>query len=84
MRFTGKTAVVAGAARGIGRAVALKLAMEGANIVAFDINTDELLRLKSELEEYTKDFLCLECDIRDEASYISGQNIQIDGCRKTM
>ncbi len=67
MRFTGKTAVVTGAARGIGRAVALKLAMEGANVVAFDINTDELLRLKGELEEYTKDILCLECDISNEA-----------------
>ena len=67
MRFTGKTAVVTGAARGIGRAVALKLAMEGANVVAFDINTDELSRLKGELEEYTKNVLCLECDISDES-----------------
>lgn len=40
MRFTGKTAVVTGAARGIGRAVAHKLAMEGASVVAFDINAD--------------------------------------------
>ena len=66
MRFTNKTAVVTGAARGIGRATALKFAMEGANVVALDINTEELARLKGELEEYTKNILCLECDISDE------------------
>ena len=67
MRFSGKTAVVTGAARGIGRATALKFAMEGASVVALDINTEELARLKGELEAYTTDFLCLECDISDEA-----------------
>lgn len=67
MRFTDKTAVVTGAARGIGRAVALKLAMEGANVVAFDINTEELSRLQGELAAYTDHVLCLECDISDEA-----------------
>ena len=66
MRFTNKTAVVTGAARGIGRATALKFAMEGANVVALDINTEELARLKGELEEYTNNILCLECDISDE------------------
>ena len=66
MRFTNKTAVVTGAARGIGRATALKFAMEGANVVALDINTEELARLKGELEEYTSNILCLECDISDE------------------
>lgn len=67
MRFAGKTAIVTGAARGIGRAVTLKFAMEGARVVAIDINTEELSRLKGELKEYTEDILCLECDISDEA-----------------
>lgn len=67
MRFAGKIAIVTGAARGIGRAVALKFAMEGARVVAIDINTEELARLKGELEEYTKEILCFECDISDEA-----------------
>lgn len=37
-RFAGKTAVVTGAGRGLGRASALRLAAEGANVVAVDID----------------------------------------------
>ena len=35
--FTGKTALITGAANGQGRATALALAREGANIVAIDV-----------------------------------------------
>ena len=37
-RFTGKTAVVTGAASGIGRSVALRLAAEGGRVIGLDIN----------------------------------------------
>lgn len=39
--LTGKTALVTGAARGIGKAIALKLASEGANIAFTDLVIDE-------------------------------------------
>ncbi len=38
MRFAGRTAVITGAATGIGRATALKIAGEGATVVAADID----------------------------------------------
>jgi 3-oxoacyl-[acyl-carrier protein] reductase len=38
MRFTDKTAIITGAARGIGAATALRLAREGAHVVVVDIN----------------------------------------------
>ena len=37
-RFKGRVAVVSGAARGMGKAVALRLAEEGATVVAVDVN----------------------------------------------
>jgi NAD(P)-dependent dehydrogenase (short-subunit alcohol dehydrogenase family) len=40
MRFAGKTAVVTGAASGIGKATALRLASEGATVIAADIDDE--------------------------------------------
>ena len=48
----GKTALVTGAARGIGKAVAQKLASEGANIAFTDLNHDDNVKaLEKELNE---------------------------------
>ena len=49
----GKTAVITGAARGIGRAIALKFAAEGADIAFSDIRYDENCQsLEKELSEH--------------------------------
>ena len=41
MRLAGKTCIVTGAARGIGKAIGLRLASEGANVVFADIDTKQ-------------------------------------------
>jgi NAD(P)-dependent dehydrogenase (short-subunit alcohol dehydrogenase family) len=48
-RNANKTAVVTGAASGIGRAAALRLSSEGARVVACDINEDGLKSLLNEI-----------------------------------
>ena len=49
----GKVALITGAARGIGKAIAVKYASEGANIVFTDLNIDDnALATKAELESY--------------------------------
>jgi len=49
-RFVDKTAVVTGAGSGIGRATAVRLAHEGARVVATDISAERLQELSTELE----------------------------------
>jgi 3-oxoacyl-[acyl-carrier protein] reductase len=51
IRFDGRTAIVTGAAHGFGRAIALRLAAEGARVVACDVLADEL----GETEQLGKD-----------------------------
>jgi 3-oxoacyl-[acyl-carrier protein] reductase len=48
-RLSGKTALVTGTAQGIGRALALKLAVEGANVFANDLDADRLKSLEAEV-----------------------------------
>lgn len=68
MRFDGKTALVTGAAAGIGRAAAIHLAKEGAQVVLVDINNEKLELVKKEIEAYTDQVLTFACDISDEAA----------------
>jgi NAD(P)-dependent dehydrogenase (short-subunit alcohol dehydrogenase family) len=49
-RLAGKSAVITGAAKGIGRATADVFAAEGARIVATDIDAEGLERLRVDLE----------------------------------
>ncbi|MYD10993.1 MAG: SDR family oxidoreductase [Chloroflexi bacterium] len=49
-RLTGKTALVTGAARGIGRAIALRFAAEGANLVLCDLNLESLREVAADAE----------------------------------
>ncbi|MCP1470375.1 NAD(P)-dependent dehydrogenase (short-subunit alcohol dehydrogenase family) [Sphingobium sp. OAS761] len=47
-RFAGKSIIVTGGASGIGRATALRLAAEGGQVLAFDLNGDALAALADE------------------------------------
>ena len=66
MRFENKTALITGAAVGIGRAVALKMANEGANLVLVDYNAETLEKLAKELDFCKDKVLTVVCDVGDE------------------
>lgn len=74
MHFQNKTVFITGASRGIGKAIALKLAAEGANIIIAAKSVTENPKLggtiysaAEELEAAGGKALAVQCDIRDEA-----------------
>jgi len=73
MLFTDKTAFISGATRGIGKAIALRLAKEGANIVIAAKSVEENTKLGGTIFSAAKEIetaggkaLAVQCDIRFE------------------
>ncbi|MEO6819658.1 MAG: NAD(P)-dependent oxidoreductase [Ginsengibacter sp.] len=73
MHFKNKTVFITGASRGIGKAIALRLAKEGANIVVVAKSVEENPKLggtifsaANEIEEAGGKALAVQCDIRYE------------------
>jgi NAD(P)-dependent dehydrogenase (short-subunit alcohol dehydrogenase family) len=63
MRLDGKTGIVTGARRGIGRAIALALAREGATVVVSDISQEDSQKVVDEIKRMGRRGLALKCDV---------------------
>ncbi|WP_019091047.1 acetoin reductase [Komagataeibacter europaeus] len=63
MSLVGKVAVVTGAAQGIGRGIALRLAHDGADLVLVDINQDRLADVRAEILALDRRVITLAADI---------------------
>ena len=63
MEIAGKVAVITGAASGIGRATALALAREGADIVLSDIDRDGLEQVRAEIESLGRKAVTVRADV---------------------
>lgn len=71
MRLKGQTAIVTGGGRGIGRAICLELAREGANIVIAARTEKEIQETASMVEAENRQALALSTDIREEKQVIN-------------
>ena len=71
-RLENKRVLVTAAGQGIGRAAALAMAAEGAEVFATDINPEGLAQLKSEATGRLEAF---ELDVRSEASVAAGVEV---------
>ena len=63
MRFTAKTALVTGAGKNIGRAIALAFAREGANVIVCDINCENAEKVVSEIKAAGGNAIAGVCDV---------------------
>lgn len=62
LRLKSQVAVVTGAASGIGRAIAIRFAQEGAKVAIFDINEKEAKKIAQEIGDQA---LAIKTDVRD-------------------
>jgi len=67
VRLEGKNALVTGAGRGIGRAIALALARDGASVAVADINGENAERVRAEAETLGRKAVALRVDLTRRA-----------------
>jgi NAD(P)-dependent dehydrogenase (short-subunit alcohol dehydrogenase family) len=67
MRLEGKTALITGAARGIGRGIAHRFAAEGAKVGVIDLNEVDCQKVVDEIKAQGGTAITLDTDITDEA-----------------
>jgi 3-oxoacyl-[acyl-carrier protein] reductase len=62
-KLDNKNAIVTGSARGIGRAIALELAKEGANVVVCDVNLEAAIETSKEIEAMGRKSFAKKVDV---------------------
>ena len=62
-RLRGKTAIITGSSRGLGRAMAVALAEEGAPLALCDVDLENTQRMAQKVKELGRDALALKVDL---------------------
>jgi len=78
MRLQHKTALITGAGRGIGRAIALLFAKEGADIAIWDVNLQDAENTCKEIEALGRKTVAAQVDVTDFSSVEAGINKILD------
>lgn len=78
--LTGRTALITGSSRGLGRAFAEGLAQAGARIVLNGVNADRLESAAQEMRDQGHDVLTSAFDVADEAAIVAAfETLDADG-----
>ena len=78
MRLKDKVVLITGGARGIGQAIAMCFAKEGADIVVGDVNLEEAQKTCSDIEALGRQSLAIQLDVTDYAKVEEGINKILD------
>ena len=79
MLLDGKVALVTGASRGIGRAIALKLAAEGAKVaINYAGNTAKAEEVKAEIEKNGGEAILVQADVADSTAVEAMVNVTVE------
>ena len=70
-RFDGKVALITGAASGMGQAVSIRLAAEGAAVFGVDVNTDGLAETASQIDGSAGRIVTQHCDLGSVADCLA-------------
>jgi len=71
MKLLNKTAIITGSRRGIGKAIALALAKEGANVVITDVNQEDCQKVADEIQNAGGKALATRCDISSKSEVLA-------------
>ncbi|GAB4016772.1 glucose 1-dehydrogenase [Spirosoma migulaei] len=78
-KLTDKVAIITGADSGIGRAVAIAFAMEGANVaIVYNENTDDAMTTKHLVESKGRPCLVIQADVRSSAACLDAVRQTVD------
>ena len=69
MRLEGKVAIITGAAAGLGKAIALGYAREGAKVVIADINEERLQQVEKQINELGGEVLSYNLNVTNEEQW---------------
>ena len=73
----GKTALITGATKGLGRGAAKAISQLGGNVIAIGRNQSELNSLGKELKKFKVNYIAFNCDVNDYKKLkVSLQNLR--------
>jgi 3-oxoacyl-[acyl-carrier protein] reductase len=76
--LNGKVAIVTGGAQGIGEAIAVTLAKEGASIAVLDVNLEKAAETAAKLKEFGVESAAFKCDVSNSANVEEVTNLVVD------
>ena len=65
INLKGKTALITGATKGLGRGAAIAIAEAGGNVIAIGRNQMELNTLRKEIKKFKVNYMPFSCDVND-------------------